>query len=99
MANKYGYMAKIGIDTTGVQNGLNEADSAMRAFSREMREVNNVIRQGGDSAEMAAQRNQLYSFRSICIGRIKTRNHSFNYGQNACNCTAYTREVDVKASV
>lgn len=60
-SNKYGYMAKIGIDTTGVQNGLNEADSAMRAFSREMREVNNVIRQGGDSAEMAAQRNQLYT--------------------------------------
>lgn len=61
MANKYGYMAKIGIDTTGVQNGLNEADSAMRAFSREMREVNNVINQGGNSAEMAAQRNQLYT--------------------------------------
>lgn len=61
MANKYGYMAKIGIDTTGVQNGLNEADSAMRAFSREMREINNVINQGGNSAEMAAQRNQLYT--------------------------------------
>ena len=60
-SNKYGYMAKIGIDTTGVQNGLNEADSAMRAFSREMREVNNVIAQGGNSAEMAAQRNQLYA--------------------------------------
>ena len=60
-SNKYGYMAKIGIDTTGVQNGLNEADSAMRAFSREMREVNNVIAQGGNSAEMAAQRNQLYT--------------------------------------
>ena len=54
-------MAKIGIDTTGVQNGLTEADSAMRAFSREMREVNNVIAQGGNSAEMAAQRNQLYA--------------------------------------
>lgn len=60
-SNRYGYMAKIGIDTTGVQNGLNEADSAMRAFSREMREVNNVIRQGGDTAEMAAQRNQIYT--------------------------------------
>ena len=60
-SNKYGYMAKIGIDTTGVQNGLNEADSAMRAFSREMREVNNVIAQGGNSAEMTAQRNQLYT--------------------------------------
>ena len=60
-SNKYGYMAKIGIDTTGVQNGLTEADSAMRAFSREMREVNNVIAQGGNSAEMAAQRNQLYA--------------------------------------
>ena len=60
-SNRYGYMAKIGIDTTGVQNGLNEADSAMRAFSREMREVNNVITQGGNSAEMAAQRNQLYT--------------------------------------
>ena len=54
-------MAKIGIDTTGVQNGLTEADSAMRAFSREMREVNNIIAQGGNSAEMAAQRNQLYA--------------------------------------
>jgi len=60
-SNKYGYMAKIGIDTTGVQNGLTEADSAMRAFSREMREVNNIIAQGGNSAEMAAQRNQLYA--------------------------------------
>lgn len=60
-SNKYGYMAKIGIDTTGVQNGLTEANSAMRAFSREMREVNNVIAQGGNSAEMAAQRNQLYA--------------------------------------
>lgn len=60
-SNKYGYMAKIGIDTTGVQQGLAEADAAMRTSSREMREVNNVIREGGNSAEMAAQRNQLYA--------------------------------------
>lgn len=60
-SNKYGYMAKIGIDTSGVQAGLSESDTAMRAFSREMREVNNVIAQGGNSAEMAAQRNQLYA--------------------------------------
>ncbi len=60
-SNKYGYMAKIGIDTTGVQQGLAKADAAMRTSSREMREVNNVIREGGNSAEMAAQRNQLYA--------------------------------------
>ena len=61
MANKYGYMAKIGIDTSDIQAGLSEADSALRAFSREMRAVNETIRQSGGSAEMATQRNQLYT--------------------------------------
>ncbi len=61
MANKYGYMAKIGIDSSGLQKGLKDADSAISSFSQEMKAVNSVIAKGGDSAEMAAQKNELYA--------------------------------------
>lgn len=61
MANKYGYMAKIGIDTSGVQSGLRDADRAMRSFDSELRQVNQIVRENGNSAEMAEQRNQLYA--------------------------------------
>ena len=66
-SNKYGYMAKIGVDTEGVQAAqraikeLAESDSEMKGFSRELQQVNNIIREGGNSAEMAAQKNQLYT--------------------------------------
>ena len=103
MANKYGYMAKIGIDTTGVQAGLSESDTAMKAFSREMREVSNVIREGGNSAEMAAQRNQLYAEQISQLSRrleaLKSVEEDINTARangniNESEYRAYRREVE-----
>lgn len=102
-SNKYGYMAKIGIDTTGVQQGLAEADTAMRTSSREMREVNNVIREGGNSAEMAAQRNQLYAEQISQLSRrleaLKSVEEDINTARangniNESEYRAYRREVE-----
>lgn len=61
MANKYGYMAKIGIDTSGLQASLKDVDTAVKGLSREMKSVDNVIRQSGESAEMTAQKNEIYA--------------------------------------
>lgn len=103
MTNKYGYMAKIGIDTTGVQDGLAEADAAMRASAKEMREVNNVIREGGNSAEMAAQRNQLYAEQVTQLNRrleaLKSVEEDINRARangniNESEYRAYRREIE-----
>lgn len=102
-SNKYGYMAKIGIDTTGVQQGLAEADAAMHTSSREMREVNNVIREGGNSAEMAAQRNQLYAEQVTQLNRrleaLKSVEEDINRARangniNESEYRAYRREIE-----
>ena len=61
MANKYGYMAKIGIDTSGLQTSIKDVDTAVKSLSREMKAVDSVIVQSGESAEMTAQKNELYS--------------------------------------
>lgn len=61
MANKYGYMAKIGIDTSGLQASIKDVDTAVKSLSREMKAVDSVIAQSGESAEMTAQKNELYS--------------------------------------
>lgn len=61
MANKYGYMAKIGIDTSGLQASLKDVDTAVKSLSREMKSVDNVIKQSGESAEMTAQKNEIYA--------------------------------------
>lgn len=61
MANKYGYMAKIGIDTSGLQTSIKDVDTAVKSLSREMKAVDSVIAQSGESAEMTAQKNELYS--------------------------------------
>lgn len=102
-SNKYGYMAKIGIDTSGVQAGLSESDTAMKAFSREMREVNNVIREGGNSAEMAAQKYQLYTEQITQLNRrlevLRSIEEDINRARangniNESEYRAYRREVE-----
>lgn len=50
--NEYGYMAKIGVDTTG----LRQADSDMRNMSRELREIDRLIEETGGTTELYAQR-------------------------------------------
>ena len=54
-------MAKIGIDTSGLQASLKDVDTAVKSLSREMKSVDNVIKQSGESAEMTAQKNEIYA--------------------------------------
>ncbi|MCM1524129.1 MAG: hypothetical protein NC120_06685 [Ruminococcus sp.] len=51
-SNKYGYMAKIGVDTTEMR----QADSEMRRFSGELKDVDRLITETGGSTELYAQR-------------------------------------------
>ena len=54
-------MAKIGIDTSGLQTSIKDVDTAVKNLSHEMKAVDSVIAQSGESAEMTAQKNELYS--------------------------------------
>lgn len=108
-SNKYGYMAKIGVDTEGVQAAqraikeLAESDSEMKGFSRELQQVNNIIREGGNSAEMAAQRNQLYAEQISQLSRrleaLKSVEEDINTARangniNESEYRAYRREIE-----
>lgn len=51
-SNNYGYMAKIGVDTTGMR----QADSDMRNMSRELRDIDRLIAETDGTTELYAQR-------------------------------------------
>ena len=61
--NRYGYMARIGADTSGLRAGLQEADSALQRTQRELNAVNRSIRDaeaaGVSSAAAVAQKREL----------------------------------------
>lgn len=61
--NRYGYMARIGADTSGLRAGLQEADSALQRTQRELNAVNRSIRDaeaaGVSSATALAQKREL----------------------------------------
>ena len=61
--NRYGYMARIGADTSGLKAGLQEADSALQKTQRELNAVNRSIRDaeaaGVSSATALAQKREL----------------------------------------
>lgn len=61
--NRYGYMARIGADTTGLKAALQEADSALQRTQRELNAVNRSIRDaeaaGVLSAATVAQKREL----------------------------------------
>lgn len=61
--NRYGYMARIGADTSGLRAGLQEADSALQRTQRELNAVSRSIRDaeaaGVSSATALAQKREL----------------------------------------
>lgn len=55
--NKYGYMAKIGVDTTEMR----QADSDMRRLSTELKDIDRLIAATGGTTELYAQRQAVLS--------------------------------------
>lgn len=52
MAGKYGYMAKIGADTSGLTAALSDAERSLRNTSAELKAVNEGLKlEGGENAE------------------------------------------------
>lgn len=52
MASKYGYMAKIGADTSGLTAALSDVESSLRNTSAELKAVNQGLKlEGGQNAE------------------------------------------------
>lgn len=54
-SNKYGYMAKVGVNT----DGMKDADKEISALNKELKEIDAVTKQNGQSADMLAQRNKV----------------------------------------
>lgn len=59
MANKYGYMAKIGADTSGLQNAMKAAESDARNISAELRAVNEALKFDPGNTELLKQKQDL----------------------------------------
>ena len=49
MAKNYGYLAKIGIDTTDMQAGLKSLNSSLAATDREINATNKAIKAAADA--------------------------------------------------
>lgn len=65
MAKNYGYTAKIGIDTSGMAEGLKEIDGILKDTQKQLNETNRSIKKaeaaGTDSSEAVAEKIRLMS--------------------------------------
>lgn len=59
MASKYGYMAKIGADTSGLQNALKNVEADARNISMELRTVNEALKFDPGNTELLKQKQDL----------------------------------------
>lgn len=56
MAKKYGYLATIGADTSGLTAALKESDDAIKNTSSELHEINKALKLDPTNAELIAQK-------------------------------------------
>lgn len=59
MASKYGYMAKIGADTSGLQNALKNVEADARNISAELRAVNEGLKFDPGNTDLLKQKQDL----------------------------------------
>lgn len=88
MAQSYGYLARIGVDTSGLQQGLREVDAQIRSTDTEINQINRTLRQaqqaGTDTTQIMAQRqqvlNQQYEQTSERLRRLNEISEHMNNG-------------------
>lgn len=56
MAKKYGYLATIGADTSGLTSALQESDNAIKKTESELREINKALKLDPTNTELIAQK-------------------------------------------
>ncbi len=97
-SNKYGYMAKVGVDTTGMR----QADTDMRNMSRELRDIDRLIEETGGTTELYAQRQanlaQQINNTTQRLQQLRNAQQAIENGVNAGTISpeqyrAYQREV------
>ena len=106
MASNYGYMAKIGADTSDLQRGLKDINSSLKATDSELYKVNKSIKTaaqaGTDSSEMMKQKedilNNAISETSKKLEQLRSieeqvKNAANNGNISAENYRDYQREV------
>ena len=59
MASKYGYMATIGADTSGLKDALNDVESEARKVKNELNDINKDIKLDGGGAVALGQKYEL----------------------------------------
>lgn len=102
----YGYMAKIGADTSGLQTALKQINSSLRTTDNELFKVNSSIKSaekaGTDSAELLKQKeevlNNAINETSQKLERLKSIEEQVRSAANSGNISAenyrdYQREV------
>lgn len=103
---QYGYMAKIGVDTTGLQSGLKEINSSLRSTDSELYKVNKSIKTaaqaGTDSSAMLKQKedilNEAIAETERKLNDLRSVEESVRNAANSGNISAqnyrdYQREV------
>lgn len=106
MASNYGYMAKIGADTSDLQRGLKEINSSLKSTDSELYKVNKSIKTatqaGTDSAELLKQKeevlNNAINETAQKLERLKSVEEQVRSAANSGNISAenyrdYQREV------
>lgn len=97
-SNNYGYMAKVGVDTTGMR----QADTDMRNMSRELRDIDRLIEETGGTTELYAQRQavlaQQINTTTQRLQQLRNAQQAIENGVNAGTISAeqyraYQREV------
>lgn len=83
MASKYGYMAKIGADTSGLTQALTDVENKMRNISAELKTVNEGLKlDDGNSAENLSKK---YDLISQAIEQTKQKLDQLKSAEEAVN--------------
>lgn len=98
MAKKYGYLATIGADTSGLTAALKESDDAIRKTNTELREINKGLKIDPTNVELTSQK---YTVLSKQLEITRTRMESLEKAQEDAakslskeDYRAYTRELE-----
>ncbi|MGN0598647.1 MAG: hypothetical protein ACI4JK_02030 [Oscillospiraceae bacterium] len=93
MASKYGYMAKIGADTSGLTAALSDVENSLRNTSAELKAVNQGLKlEGGENTENLKNK---YDLLGTAIENTKKKLEQLKSAEEAVNQAAANGTISV----
>lgn len=93
MANKYGYMAKIGADTSGLQEALKSVEADARNISAELRAVNDGLKFDPGNTELL---NQKYDLLAKSIENTRQKLEQLKSAEDSVNAAVARGDISVQ---